>query len=108
MFNFDLPQSGEDYVHRIGRTARAGASGFAISFACEDFAHYIMDIEEYIDQKIDRESVTSELLSKPKPPIKMERRSRPNKPGSNRPRSGSSGGHRSHGQKKHQHRDRRR
>jgi ATP-dependent RNA helicase RhlB len=77
VFNFDLPQSGEDYVHRIGRTARAGASGSAISFACEDFAHYIMDIEEYIDQKIGREAVTSDLLEKPQPPIKMERRPRP-------------------------------
>lgn len=84
VFNFDLPQSGEDYVHRIGRTARAGASGFAISFACEDFAHYIMDIEEYIDQKIGKEAVTSDLLTKPEPPIKMERRVRPNKPGGNR------------------------
>ncbi len=86
VFNFDLPQSGEDYVHRIGRTARAGASGFAISFACEDFAHYIMDIEEYIDQKIGKESVTSDLLSKPKPPIKMERR--PSRPRSGRPGGG--------------------
>lgn len=77
IFNFDLPQSGEDYVHRIGRTARAGASGFAISFACEDYAHYIMDIEEYIDQKIGKEVVSSELLPKLKPPIKMERRPRP-------------------------------
>ena len=77
VFNFDLPQSGEDYVHRIGRTARAGASGFAISFACEDFAHYIMDIEEYIDQKIAKEPVTGEILAEPKPPIKMERRPRP-------------------------------
>jgi len=85
VFNFDLPQSGEDYVHRIGRTARAGASGFAISFACEDFAHYIMDIEEYIDQKIGREAVTSDLLIKPEPPIKMERRPRPNRPGSGKP-----------------------
>ena len=38
VFNFDLPQDPEDYVHRIGRTARAGASGHAISFACEDHA----------------------------------------------------------------------
>ena len=89
IFNFDLPQSGEDYVHRIGRTARAGESGFAISFACEDFAHYIMDIEEYIDQKIGREAVTSDLLPTPKPPIKMERRPRPNQP-----RSGKPGGNR--------------
>ena len=89
VFNFDLPQSGEDYVHRIGRTARAGASGFAISFACEDYAHYIMDIEEYIDQKIGKEAVTSDLLPKPKPPIKMERRPRPggNRPGGNRNQS---------------------
>ena len=86
VFNFDLPQSGEDYVHRIGRTARAGASGSAISFACEDFAHYIMDIEEYIDQKIGKEAVTSDLLEEPKPPIKMERRPRPggNRGGGNR------------------------
>ncbi len=86
VFNFDLPQSGEDYVHRIGRTARAGASGFAISFACEDYAHYIMDIEEYIDQKIGRETVSSDLLTEPKPPIKMERRPRPggNRGGGNR------------------------
>jgi ATP-dependent RNA helicase RhlB len=52
VFNFDLPQSGEDYVHRVGRTARAGASGAAISFACEDYAHYMMDIEEYIGHRI--------------------------------------------------------
>ena len=86
VFNFDLPQSGEDYVHRIGRTARAGASGFAISFACEDYAHYIMDIEEYIDQKIGKETVNSDLLVQPKPPIKMERRPRPggNRGGGNR------------------------
>ena len=101
VFNFDLPQSGEDYVHRIGRTARAGASGSAISFACEDYAHYIMDIEEYIDQKIGRESVTSELLTEPKPPIKMERRPRPgNRPGGrpNKPgQGGRSGGSKHHG-----------
>jgi ATP-dependent RNA helicase RhlB len=84
VFNFDLPQSGEDYVHRIGRTARHGASGSAISFACEDYAHYIMDIEEYIDQKIGRQPVTGDILTKPKPPIKMERRPHPNKPGGNR------------------------
>jgi ATP-dependent RNA helicase RhlB len=84
VFNFDLPQSGEDYVHRIGRTARAGASGSAISFACEDYAHYIMDIEDYIDQKISRQPVTGDLLIEPKPPIKMERRPRPSKPGGSR------------------------
>ena len=97
VFNFDLPQSGEDYVHRIGRTARAGASGSAISFACEDYAHYIMDIEEYIDQKIGKQPVTGELLVEPKPPIKMERRPRPggNRGGGNRNQN-RGGGNRNH------------
>ncbi len=50
--NYDLPQDSEDYVHRIGRTARAGALGKAISFADEDLAFHIPDIEEYIGMKI--------------------------------------------------------
>ncbi|PLX79818.1 MAG: RNA helicase [Desulfuromonas sp.] len=50
--NYDLPQDSEDYVHRIGRTARAGAGGKAISFADEDTAFYLADIEEYIGRKI--------------------------------------------------------
>jgi ATP-dependent RNA helicase RhlB len=50
--NYDLPQDAEDYVHRIGRTARAGAGGKAISFADEDLAYFLPDIEEYIGQKI--------------------------------------------------------
>ena len=72
VFNFDLPQSGEDYVHRVGRTARAGASGAAISFACEDYAHYLVDIEEYIGHRIDNEAINYELLVTPKPPIKRK------------------------------------
>ena len=50
--NYDLPQDPEDYVHRIGRTARAGASGHAFSFADEDGAFCIEAIEEYIGAKI--------------------------------------------------------
>jgi len=73
VFNFDLPQMAEDYVHRIGRTARAGASGTAISFACEDYAHYLPEIEEYITHSIPNESVTSELLVELKPKAKVER-----------------------------------
>lgn len=74
VFNFDLPQSGEDYVHRVGRTARAGASGAAISFACEDYAHYLMDIEEYIGHRVNNEPVTTELLAEPLPRARRERR----------------------------------
>jgi ATP-dependent RNA helicase RhlB len=53
--NYDLPQDAEDYVHRIGRTARAGASGKAISFADEDTAFYLGDIESYIGFRIPSE-----------------------------------------------------
>jgi len=49
VFNYDLPQDAADYVHRIGRTARLGATGDAISFACEDYAFHLPEIEEYID-----------------------------------------------------------
>jgi ATP-dependent RNA helicase RhlB len=50
--NYDLPQDADDYVHRIGRTARAGAVGKAISFADEDLVFHLPDIEEYIGAKI--------------------------------------------------------
>ena len=64
VFNFDLPQDRADYVHRIGRTARAGAEGDAISFACEDYAICLPEIEEYIGHQIPRGSVTQDLLAK--------------------------------------------
>lgn len=62
VFNYDLPNDAEDYVHRIGRTARAGASGVALSFACEEYAFSLPDVEKYIEMKIPKASVTSELL----------------------------------------------
>ncbi len=52
VINYDLPQDREDYVHRIGRTARAGASGDAISFGCETYAISLPDIEEFIGHSI--------------------------------------------------------
>ncbi len=73
VINYDLPELGEDYVHRIGRTARAGKSGEAISFACEDYAMNLIDIESYIHQSIPTRPVTDDLLIEPKPPVKMKR-----------------------------------
>ena len=67
VFNYDLPQDGEDYVHRIGRTARLGAEGDAISFACDLYAMSLPDIEQYIGQKIPVCSMDAELLTVPKP-----------------------------------------
>ena len=68
VFNFDLPDDAEDYVHRIGRTARAGASGVAISFACEDAAFNLPAIEKYIAHAIPTEDVSAELLPEIKIP----------------------------------------
>ena len=62
VFNYDLPQDVEDYVHRIGRTARFGASGIAISFVCEQYAYSMPDIEDYIGQKIPMQPIAKELL----------------------------------------------
>jgi ATP-dependent RNA helicase RhlB len=63
VFNFDLPQDAADYVHRIGRTARAGADGDAISFACEEYAVSLPEIEDYIGHKIPSLPISPELLA---------------------------------------------
>ncbi|MBT1071570.1 DEAD/DEAH box helicase [Pelotalea chapellei] len=60
--NYDLPQDSEDYVHRIGRTARAGAEGKAISLADEDGVLYLEAIEDYIKDKIPTEWAEDELF----------------------------------------------
>jgi ATP-dependent RNA helicase RhlB len=64
VFNFDLPQDAADYVHRIGRTARAGAEGDAISFACEEFAVSLPEIESYVGHKIPSSPIAPEMLAK--------------------------------------------
>ncbi|MDA3915144.1 DEAD/DEAH box helicase [Oleiagrimonas sp.] len=67
VFNYDLPQDAEDYVHRIGRTARLGAEGDAISFACDLYAMGLPDIESYIEQKIPVEAIDPAMLKMPRP-----------------------------------------
>ena len=62
VYNYDLPQDADDYIHRIGRTARAGASGEAISFVCERYAYSIMDIEQSIGHALPRREINAELL----------------------------------------------
>ena len=85
--NYDLPQDAEDYVHRIGRTARAGAAGDAISLGCETYVITLPEIEKYIGHKIPVATYHHEDLPeivKPKP--------RPRKPGKGGPRGKGGGG----------------
>jgi ATP-dependent RNA helicase RhlB len=87
VINYDLPQDAEDYVHRIGRTARAGASGNALSMACETYAVSLPEIEAYIGHKIPFANYDpSDLpeIIKPKP--------RPRKPRGGSPRRRPGGG----------------
>jgi ATP-dependent RNA helicase RhlB len=76
VFNFDLPNDAEDYVHRIGRTARAGAEGDAISFGCEEYAIALPDIERYIGHQIPRaaiDAVDLAVVTAPPPAVWRER-----------------------------------
>ncbi len=84
VFNYDLPDDAEDYVHRIGRTGRAGQSGTAISFACEKYALNLPAIEQYVQHAIpvtdyDRSALLDDVKA-PKP----RRRRTPNNRNSNR------------------------
>jgi ATP-dependent RNA helicase RhlB len=93
VYNFDLPQDRADYVHRIGRTARAGAEGDAISFACEEYAICLPDIEEYIGHQIPRASVTPDLLAQDVVfPKHKPREDSPRRPGGRGGRPGGGGG----------------
>ncbi|NIL95139.1 MAG: ATP-dependent RNA helicase RhlB [Woeseiaceae bacterium] len=86
VINYDLPQDSEDYVHRIGRTARAGASGDAISFGCETYTMSLPDIEDYIGHKIPVANYDPALLPELVKPKRKERKAR--KPGPQRKRAG--------------------
>src|ERR1700756_4398066 len=63
VFNFDLPQDAADYVHRIGRTARAGAEGGPIHFAGEESAVSLPEIESYVGHKIPSASIPPDVLA---------------------------------------------
>ena len=84
VINYDLPQDAEDYVHRIGRTARAGASGNALSMACETYAMSLPDIEEFIGHKIPFANYDPDGLPeliRPKPRKRKPQQRRGGRPG---------------------------
>ena len=67
VINYEIPSAPEDYVHRIGRTGRAGASGVAISLVCEDEEKYLTEIEKLIKRSIDKEKADVKNSAKTAP-----------------------------------------
>jgi superfamily II DNA/RNA helicase len=68
VINFDLPKFAEDYVHRIGRTGRGGATGIAVSFASNRDAMHLKKIEQFTGQRIDAHTIAGfEPKFKPRP-----------------------------------------
>ena len=79
VFNFDLPDDCEDYVHRIGRTGRAGEKGLAISLACEKYVFNLPAIEEYVNHSIPVSEYDKEALLDSLPIMKLSKyRAHPN------------------------------
>jgi ATP-dependent RNA helicase RhlB len=75
VINYDFPYEADDYVHRIGRTGRAGTTGQAISFACEDESFVIPEIEAYIGRELPCKQPDETLLVPTPPPKRREHRS---------------------------------
>jgi ATP-dependent RNA helicase RhlB len=92
VFNYDLPQDAEDYVHRIGRTARVGAKGEAVSLACDRFVYSLEDIEELLGSRIPAERVDESMLVEPRPSAPLPKNRRRAGHREKRPRGGH--GHR--------------
>ena len=92
VINYDLPQDAEDYVHRIGRTARAGTSGDAISLCCETWVYSLPEIERYIGARLPTEHFPAEWMPqdfiKPPPLPRRPRSGPPRRGGGAPPRGG--------------------
>jgi ATP-dependent RNA helicase RhlB len=76
VINYDLPQDAEDYVHRIGRTARVGAEGKAITLACENYVYSLDAIHRYVGYEIPTSFADDDLYRPVKPRSRSSRPSR--------------------------------
>lgn len=89
VINYDLPERAEDYVHRIGRTGRAGHKGKSISFLCEYGAYYLPEIEKLLNVQFPSILPSEEMLQLPEPVpgAKLPKRSEGDRHSSRKPRS---------------------
>ena len=104
VYNYDLPDDCEDYVHRIGRTGRAGKKGVSISFACEEYAMNLPAIEEFITHSIPVSNYDNTALLEDIPaPIRVHRKhnSRPQGRGGSGRSNGSRNGNRNSAPRRH-------
>ena len=101
VINYDVPRDCDDYIHRIGRTARAGTKGRAITFVSEEDQEYFKRIEDFIEQEVPKLEVPAELGEAPayEPNKKKEEKKRDGKRGNGR---NNRGGKR-HNHKKNNH-----
>ena len=96
VINYDVPRDCDDYIHRIGRTARAGSKGRAITFVSEEDQEFFKRIEDFIEQEVTKMEIPAELGEGPvydpnKKKQKVERK--PNRRGGNRKRGKQDTGH---------------
>ena len=107
VINFELPYEPEDYVHRIGRTGRAGAEGTAISFACEDESFILPEIEAYIGGELACVHPDEQMLARPSRPAGRGDERRRTSHGTSGERRGGSGHRRPGGRRRPPRRGRR-
>jgi ATP-dependent RNA helicase RhlB len=100
VFNYDLPQDPEDYVHRVGRTARAGAEGDAISLCCETYVYSLPDIEKFVGRRLPVTHADPSLFAHDlKRPTHIERHRPPGHHRGQQARGRPGGGHRRSGRR---------
>ncbi|MEM7542109.1 MAG: DEAD/DEAH box helicase [Pseudomonadota bacterium] len=100
VINYDVPQNEEDYVHRIGRTARAGEAGDAITLACEEYVFALPQIESYIGHKINVEQIPDAWMKEIKQGKPRVKRDAPRRQGRGRGGSRQQGKSRSRAPKR--------
>lgn len=88
VINFDLPNVSEDYVHRIGRTGRAGSVGEAVSLVSADELDLLVEIERLTQAKIERRELEGFIPNNPLPEVALKAPRQPKKPKSTSPATG--------------------